>query len=514
MLFSSWNFLVWFLPATLLVFWLIPPGLEVVRKTWLIAASFFFYGYWKIDYVPLLAISIVVNYAVAEGIIRVHRSNAARRLVIAGVTLNLGVLVYFKYTNFAVSFLSFIVQRDIGAFNIILPLAISFFTFTQISYLVDVYRDRHVHYRFLDYCLFVVFFPHLIAGPIVRHWEIIPQFATRAFRVNRDNFGVGVALFFIGLFKKYAADSVALYADAVYNGATQGQPLTTFDAWIGTVCFALQIYFDFSSYSDMAIGLARMFGIKFPHNFDSPYKATSVIVFWERWHRTLTRFLREYVYFSLGGNRRGLPRQIFNILVTMLLSGLWHGAGWTFIIWGALHGSFLVINHLWRLLVKARNWTLGDPLYRGTCVVLTFVVVCLAWTFFRAPNTGVAGRVLGEMIGLHGLSLPSGLVAAGSKVGHLLTGAGFQIVNTDALNIKHYDNAMVTTALLLAVCWFLPNSQQLLAKYDPILEPVARPTRLRLNLGFAVGLIFGFLFYLILRNSFTSEPSPFIYFNF
>jgi D-alanyl-lipoteichoic acid acyltransferase DltB (MBOAT superfamily) len=514
MLFSSWNFIVYFLPVAVLVFYLIPASLEVVRKTWLIAASLFFYGYWKIEYVPLLLLSVAVNYAIAEAMVRVHQTANAKRLVFLGVSLNLALLAYFKYTNFAVSFLSFIIEKDIGNFNIILPLAISFFTFTQISYLVDVYRDRHVHYRFIDYSLFVVFFPHLIAGPIVRHWEIIPQFATKQFRVNRDNFGVGTALFMMGLFKKYLADSVALYADDVYNGAAQAASLSTFDAWIGTVAFALQIYFDFSSYSDMAIGLARMFGIKFPHNFDSPYKAGSIIVFWERWHRTLTRFLREYVYFSLGGNRRGYYRQVFNIMATMLLSGLWHGAGWTFVLWGAVHGSFLVINHSWRLKVAKLKWDLTHWAYRGAGVVLTFGVVSLAWTLFRAPNLGVAGKILSNMLGFGGVSLPLELVKPDSHVSHFLANIGCRFVSTASLNIKHYDSALENIAILLFLCWAMPNSQQLLAKYNPILEPVSRPPLFQLKLGFGMGLLFGFLLYLILRNSFVSEPSPFIYFNF
>jgi len=513
MLFSSWNFIVYFLPAALLVFYLIPCSFEVIRKSWLILASLFFYGYWKLEYVPLLILSVAVNYSLAEGIIRCHQTRSARNLLIFGVSLNLLLLGYFKYTNFAVNFLSFIVEKDLGSFNIILPLAISFFTFTQISYLVDVYRDRHVHYRFLDYSLFVVLFPHLIAGPIVRHWEIIPQFASRAFRVDRDNFGVGAALFLLGLFKKYIADSAAVYADDVYNGAAHAAALSTVDAWIGTVAFAFQIYFDFSSYSDMAIGLARMFGIKFPHNFDSPYRASSVIVFWERWHRTLTRFLREYVYYSLGGNRRGHLRQILNIMATMLLSGLWHGAGWTFIIWGALHGSFIVINHQWRLWVEKMKWNLTHWIYRAAGVVLTFTVVSLAWTFFRAPNIGVAGEMLSKMLALDGFSLPQQGIKPEAFGGHLAS-LGFRLVSTEGLNIKHYDTALETLAFLLFICWALPNTQQLLSKYHPILEPVSRPTRFRLTLGFGTGFIFGFLGYLILRNSYVSEPSPFIYFNF
>jgi D-alanyl-lipoteichoic acid acyltransferase DltB (MBOAT superfamily) len=387
-----------------------------------------------------------------------------------------------------VHFLGDLIQHDIGTFRIILPLAISFFTFTQISYLVDVYRDRHVHYNFLNYALFVVFFPHLIAGPIVRHWEIIPQFAATHFRVNRENFGVGMTLFLLGLFKKYVADAVAIYADAVYSGAAQGATVSHADAWIGTLAFAFQIYFDFSSYSDMAIGLARMFGVKFPHNFDSPYKATSVIVFWERWHRTLTRFLREYVYFTLGGNRRGYARQNVNIMATMLLSGLWHGAGWTFVLWGAVHGTFIVINHAWRLGLARMKWAPGHWSYRAAGVIVTFIVVTLAWTLFRAPNIHIAGGMLSQML------LPGG--------------------HTAGPLIKHYDMAFETLGILFVICWAMPNSQQLLGKYEPILEPVSRPAWFHLRLNFWTGLLLGFLAYLILRNAHASEPSPFIYFNF
>jgi alginate O-acetyltransferase complex protein AlgI len=514
MLFSSWNFIVYFLPAVVAGFYLIPSSWEFIRKFWLIAASFIFYGYWKLEYVPLLAGSILVNYSIAEGIIRCTQTRAAKHLLILGVTLNLLLLAYFKYTNFAVHFLGLVTHRDLGSFHIILPLAISFFTFTQISYIVDVYRDRHVHYRFLDYSLFVVLFPHLIAGPIVRHWEIIPQFAKADFRVNRDNFGIGATLFLFGLFKKFMADSVAVYADAVYNGAAHDLAVSSFDAWLGTVAFAFQIYFDFSSYSDMAIGLARMFGVKFPYNFDSPYKASSIIVFWERWHRTLTRFLREYVYFSLGGNRRGHLRQNINIMATMLLSGLWHGAGWTFVLWGALHGAFIVTNHLWRLWLERMRWTLEHWAWRAASVLLTFSVVSLAWTFFRAPNLHVASKMARRMLTFHHYSLPEQWIKPTSHAGHFYASLGFRFISTDALQITSYPWALGNVALLFFICWALPNTQQLLCRYDPVLEPVARPPRFQLKLGFWTGLLLGLLFYLILRNSYVTEPSPFIYFNF
>lgn len=513
MLFNSWNFIVYFLPTVLIVFYAIPGTWEVCRKTWLIAASFFFYGYWKLEYVPLLAISILVNYALAEGIVRCSNARA-QWLLTFGVTVNLLLLGYFKYTNFAVHFLGMVVHKDFGSFEIILPLAISFFTFTQISYLVDVYRDRHVHYRFLDYCLFVVLFPHLIAGPIVRHWEIIPQFATREFRVNRDNFSVGLAMFLFGFYKKCIADFVSFYADHVYNGVTHGLSLSTLDAWIGTVAFAFQVYFDFSSYSDMAIGLARMMGIKFPYNFDSPYKAWSVIEFWNRWHKTLTRFLREYVYYTLGGNRRGHLRQNLNIMVTMLLSGLWHGAGWTFVLWGGLHGVYLMINHQWRLLTERMNWTLKHWSYHAVSVLVTFAAVSVAWTFFRAPNMTVAGKVLFKMLALDGISLPRQWINPDRPISHFLEHCGFHFVPTKALEIGHYEQAIGILALICVMCWALPNTQQLLSRYHPILEPVNRPTRFQLKLGFWTGLAFGIAAYLMLRDLYVTEPSPFIYFNF
>jgi len=321
MLFSSWQFIFLFLPVALVVFFLIPARPTWPRKIWLLTVSLFFYGYWKIEYIPLLLFSIACNYTIADLITRHRHRRAAKTVFIIGISLNLLLLGYYKYTNFFVQFLGRVGHHDFGRFDIILPLAISFFTFTQIGYLVDVYRNQSLHYRFLDYTLFVVFFPHLIAGPIVRHWEVIPQFAERTLKVNQTDAGVGLTLFLLGLYKKVLlADPLSSYVAAVYGAAAKGLTLTWYDAWLGTLAFALQIYFDFSGYSDMAIGLARLFGIKFPINFDSPYKASSISEFWTRWHITLTRFLREYLYFPLGGNRRRPWRQALNVLVTMFLA--------------------------------------------------------------------------------------------------------------------------------------------------------------------------------------------------
>lgn len=485
MVFSAWPFLLVFLPIALIGFVSIPARWRTARKLWLCAASLVFYAYWRVEYVPLLFFSIGLNYGVAEWLTRCESARRARVILAAGVAANLLLLGYFKYTNFILEFLHMAASRQFARFDIILPLAISFFTFTQISYLVDVYRDRNLHYGWLDYTLFVVFFPHLIAGPIVRHWEIIPQYASRDLRPRRTDWGVGLALFLFGLYKKrLLADPISVYANNVYGAAEAGQLVSCFDAWLGTTAFALQIYFDFSGYSDMAIGLARMFGIRFPNNFDSPYRAASIIEFWQRWHITLTRFLREYLYYPLGGNRRGPVRQAINIMITMLLSGLWHGAGWNFIVWGGLHGCYLLVAHEWRRFRESRGWKLDHWSYRGACVALTFLAVLLAWVFFRAPSMPVAANVLSAMAAFDGFTLPA--EASG----------------------------LALTLALLALAFFLPNVQRLLAEYEPVLEHISAPTFLRLKLNAFTGVALAICFFAVIRIHFYAPTSPFLYFNF
>jgi D-alanyl-lipoteichoic acid acyltransferase DltB (MBOAT superfamily) len=514
MLFSTWQFILGFLPITLAVFFLIPARWRAARKVWLSLASLFFYGYWKVEYVPLLIFSIVFNFTIAELLNRWRGRPAARRTITVGVGVNLLLLGYYKYTNFIVSSLGIVVQKDLGRFDIVLPLAISFFTFTQIGYLVDVYRDGRLHYNFLDYALFVVFFPHLIAGPIVRHWEVIPQYAARDLRVNRADLGVGLALFLMGLFKKVLlADQAAVYADVIYGATEAGTTLDTFNAWFGTLAYALQIYFDFSGYSDMAIGLARMFSIRFPGNFDSPYRAGNIIEFWRRWHMTLTRFLREYVYFTLGGNRRGPWRQAGNVLGTFFLSGLWHGAGWTFVTWGVLHGVYLVSAHQWQRLVKNRGWRLRHWSYRGACVLLTFIAVLFSWVFFRAPNFKVANRVLASMVGANGVTMSAKVTNPERQPGRFFQAVGVQFV-ADTANVPGYTQAFRIIFGLLALAWFCPNSQQLLRQYDPIFEENIRPAWWRMRLHFGWGLAMGALLFFVARSQFTAAPSPFLYFNF
>ncbi len=513
MLFSSWQFIFLFLPVTLAVFFLIPPQPSWPRKIWLLAASLFFYGYWKIEYIPLLLFSICFNYAIAEIITRHRHHPAARVTIVVGVALNLLLLGYYKYTNFILQVLGRVSDHRFEHFDIILPLAISFFTFTQIGYIVDVYRNQSLHYRFLDYALFVVFFPHLIAGPIVRHWEIIPQFAERVLKANIADLSVGFALFLIGLYKKILlADPLSPYIATIYGAAGHGMTITWFDSWLSTLAFALQLYFDFSGYSDMAIGLARMFGMKFPVNFASPYQAASINEFWMRWHITLTRFLREYLYFPLGGNRCSPLRHAMNIMITMLLSGLWHGAGWTYVIWGGLHGGYLVVAHQWERFRKWRGWQLSHWSYHGFSVALTFIAVLFAWVFFRAPTISSAKSVIASMVGAHGLTMNDTITNPQKVPGLWWSKLGVQYVSP-AFDAGPYTLVMQLVVLTLVIAFIFPNAQQLLANYSPALEQ-ATPRWFRLKLGWFTGMVFGGTFFWVVRSFYVAAPTPFLYFNF
>jgi alginate O-acetyltransferase complex protein AlgI len=514
MLFSSWEFMLVFLPTILAVFFCVPVEWRTTRKAWLAVASLFFYGWWKVEYVLLLVVSIGINYLIAEWLVRSQGRPHKRWILGFGVTANLALLGYFKYTNFFGDLVAGLSNAPVGHVSIILPLAISFYTFTQIGYLVDVCRDPKLHYHWIDYSLFVVFFPHLIAGPIVRHWEIIPQYADRDLRVNRSDLGVGLALFLMGLYKKVIfADNASNVANAIYTAADGGVVLPWFDAWLGTIAYAMQIYFDFSGYSDMAVGIARLFGIKFPANFDSPYRASSIIEFWQRWHITLTRFLREHLYYPLGGNRLGPSRQAINIMATMLLSGLWHGADWMYVLWGGLHGLGLVINHQWRSLGQRLGWHAIKRQLRWLCVGATFAFVLVTWVPFRASSLPAAQSVWASMLGLHGITLSERTANPERQPGKALAAAGVRFV-PDVAKLTSYDAAMKLTFGLLLIAWLLPNTQQLLRDYAPALEGEIRPSWWRLRLNLAGGLALGFAFFWVVRASYSAAPSPFLYFNF
>jgi len=436
-----------FLPVTLTGFYLIGGrGHNRIAISWLVTASFFFYAWWNPVYLLLLLGSIIFNYSCGLAISRVR----SKTLLAFGIGVNLGLLGYFKYANFFVTNLNAWNLTSYHLETIILPLAISFFSFQQISYLVDAHRGETRESSFLHYCLFVSFFPQLIAGPIVHHKEMLPQFSRKEiFSFSHRMMAVGVTLFLVGLCKKtILADGIAVYAAPVFHAAAGGSGCTAFEAWLGAVAYTFQLYFDFSGYSDMAIGLAQMFGIRLPVNFYSPLKATSIIDLWRRWHITLSRFLTEYVYIPLGGNRKGTVRRYVNLMITMILGGIWHGAGWTYIIWGAVQGTYLFVNNSWRRMRIMLGHDLSKTTWWGTLMAgtLTFIAWVVSIVIFRADTLASAAIVLKSMAGLNGLYLP-----ASSALPFLLR--GWRML-----------------AILAAVVWLLPNMYQIMRKIEPAIN--------------------------------------------
>jgi len=403
LLFNSYEFIFFFLPFTFFIyFYLLNKRLVTGAKGFLVFSSLFFYSWWNITYLPLILSSMLFNYIIGNSLnenfskIKVSKKS----LLTIGIIANISLLGYFKYSDFFIENLNLMFNTDTPLLHLALPLAISFFTFQQIAYLVDSYRGETAEYDFLNYSLFVTFFPQLIAGPIVHHSEMMPQFASRWNLVkNYKNIASGLFIFSIGLFKKVViADTFAIWATSGFDVATT---LNLIEAWATSLSYTFQLYFDFSGYTDMAIGVALLFNIKLPINFNSPYKATDIQDFWRRWHITLSRFLRDYIYIPLGGNRVGEFRTYVNLLSTFILGGIWHGAGWTFVFWGFLHGIALVIHRGWK--------TLGYTLPTFLAWFITFNFINISWVFFRAKEWGDALKVLGCMFSLDNVVLPDQL---------------------------------------------------------------------------------------------------------
>ena len=388
MLFNSQVFLIIFLPIILVGYYFLS-GNKSCRIWFLIIGSFVFYGYWDMRLIPLLAGSIALNWALASA----SRQWPRLPLILLGITANLLILGVFKYANFSSESVALFLGIEQQRWSIVLPLGISFFTFQQISYLVDTARGVSPRYRFEEYALYVCFFPQLIAGPIVRHNELIFQFERNPkHRDLYENLSRGAILLVIGLVKKvFIADQLALVADPLFAVAASDTSLGLVDAWIAPIAFGLQIYFDFSGYSDMAIGLALMLGLHLPVNFNAPYRALSVREFWRRWHLTLSRFLRDYVFIPVGGSRNGPKQHIIALMITMLLGGLWHGAGWTFVVWGGMHGIALVVNHLWSRA--------GGKLGRLPAWLVTMFFIFTTWVFFRAESISAGMKHIWAMLG-------------------------------------------------------------------------------------------------------------------
>ena len=488
--FNSYPYFL-FLAAAVLGYRLLESRTLTGRRVFLLLASYAFYAWWRADFLLLLMGSTPVHYIIGREIeLRRARLVDRRIFLIGGLMFNLGLIALFKYQTLFVSTANDLLHIGLPVPNFFLPLAISFFTFEQISYLVDADQGKTHRYSLLDYSLFVAYFPHLIAGPIVRHNDLIPQFSAMR-SAHALDLAAGITLFTIGLAKKtLIADNLAPFADAIFNAAGRGTALGLTDSWLGTLFFSFQIYFDFSAYSDMALGSSVMLGIRLPVNFHSPYKAASIIEFWRRWHISLSAFLRDYLYIPLGGNRGTPARRYLNLFITMLLGGLWHGANWTFMLWGGLHGLYLTINHAFRHLTKDVTVTpaLRLPL-RGLSVLLTFAATSLAWIVFRAETLASALNVAGGLVGLG-----------------------------DSAVVSFSPLAAITLVLLFVIVWWMPNSMEIMWRHQPALpspyerEPVTpasrlswQPTRLQ---AVAYGLV------CIVAILALSNLKPFIYFQF
>ena len=468
MIFSSIPFIFAFLPISLAAFWILAKFDQRLSGLWLIAASMIFYGYWRIAFVPMLIASIAFNYFIGVMLVRLERHPRAQSIALfAGISIDITALIYFKYAVGLASFFGFESVAGTPFWEIVLPLGISFFTFTQIGYLIDVKQGVAKTRDLLSYTLFVTFFPHLIAGPILHNREMMPQFAdANTYRFSKSNLSIGLVIFAIGLVKKVVlADPLA--ADVATNFAhPELAGFTT--AWYAVVGYSLQLYFDFSGYSDMAIGLARMFNIRFPLNFNSPYKATTMIDYWQRFHITLTRFITMYIFSPIAlsvtrwrdrngydNSRRASAKPggfisliAFPTLITMALAGVWHGAGSQYLIFGILHGTYITVNHAARIYypqskaVKSQSLFWQVPTHIGK-VLSVYIAALVAFAFFRSESTGGAFQLLAGMTGQNGLGAP--------------------ILRTTLLHLS----------VLFFIVWFLPNTQQIMSRYEPAL---GRPT--------------------------------------
>jgi len=470
MLFNSYQFVFVFLPVTLIVFFLLGRANRVWAAGWLALASIVFYGYWSVKYIPLLLGSVIFNYLCGRALSRRARTPRGRPLLVAAITADLILLGFYKYADFFVTSVNDIAGAQLPTLTIVLPIGISFFTFTQIAFLVDAYRGIAREYSFTHYLLFATYFPHLIAGPILHHAEIMPQFESPApYRFSSRSFAMGVTIFTIGLAKKVlVADHFGFAASRVFDAAQAGVSIPLTAAWVGVFSYSFQLYFDFSGYTDMAIGISRLFGVDLPINFYSPYKSASIIEFWQRWHMTLSRFLRDYLYIPLGGNRNGKFRRYLNLMLTMLLGGLWHGANYTFVLWGGLHGMYLLVNHAWRSFpIRARNVD-AAPAIRGASAMIasrvaTFLCVSVAWVFFRANDLGTAHNLLRGMFGMSGLTV------------HTRAGATQQLL---ARSLPEFAAVFLAAGVLV---WAMPNTRQITDRLERALDnPAAERFYLRI----------------------------------
>jgi alginate O-acetyltransferase complex protein AlgI len=495
-LFNSYQFLFAFLPITLVGFFALGTVSRMWALRWIIFVSLLFYAWWRPLNVLLIAPSILINFALARTLQRLSEDERGRRtsrlVLLLGIAFNIAFLGYFKYIDFGRSTINDIFGTNLVLTHIILPLGVSFITFQKIAFLVDVHAKRVRQFTFQDYALFVLFFPQLIAGPIVHYREMMPQFNGASCRFNKENFAVGLTLLSFGLFKKVVlADHMATVITPIYNEAASGNEVSLLLAWAAAVGFTLQIYFDFSGYSDMALGLARFFGIRLPQNFYSPLKASSIIDFWLRWHMTLTRFLTAYIYnpltlwltrqraakggLGLAGSKTTIGAFIyllmFPILLTMFVSGLWHGAAYGFVVWGLLNGFYLATNHAWRL-IRPQLWSdrqsygrFMQPLGR----LLTFTSVAVAMVFFRSPTLTSAIDLMKGLIGHNGVALPQAIFDHLGPVAGWLHRGGVASVDSELWSGQEFTRMVMWIFALMLIALACPNTLQILARYEPAL---------------------------------------------
>ena len=495
MLFNSQEFLFVFLPATLLGFYWVGRVSRQWAILWLILTSLLFYGWWRPLNILIIGPSIIVNYLVASFLLRLSQRGDAPRMsravLLAGILFNVAFLGFFKYADFVYGTINDVFGANLILLHVILPLGISFITFQKIAFLIDVQAGRVKAFTFREYCTFVLFFPQLIAGPIVHYREMMPQFAAATCRFDKENFAVGLTLLVFGLFKKgVLADSIAPLITPIYQHSAAGGKTSLALAWLAAVGFTLQIYFDFSGYTDMALGLGRFFGIKLPPNFNSPLKASNIIDFWLNWHMTLTRFLTAYIYNPLVlwmtrrravqgrpgfGGRNPTFGAFVSLLMaplitTMFISGLWHGAGYGFIIWGLINGVYLTVNHGWRVYAahRWRDRARYQRVMKPVGFVVTFLSVTTAMVFFRATTVRSAVDVLKGLIGQNGVTLPQTLF---DHLGPSLTSALYRLgVMSDSFLTAHdFEMAAIWAAVLLFIALVCPNTLQILAPYEPAL---------------------------------------------
>lgn len=481
MIFSSYEFIFLFLPIVFSIYFYINKIKHVKLATSFLAlSSLFFYSWWNIIYLPLILSSVAINYVLSCLIISLKKRR--KFILITGISFNLLLLGYFKYSDFFLQNINLIFSNEFSLLHLTLPLAISFFTFQQIAFLIDTYKGFVLKHNFLNYLVFVTFFPQLIAGPIVHHKEMMPQFSSFENRfINFKNIYLGIFIFSIGFFKKTVlADTFSVWA---INGFDVMEQLTFIEAWVTSLSYTFQLYFDFSGYTDMATGAALLFNIKLPLNFNSPYKSTNIRDFWQRWHITLSRFLRDYVYIPMGGNRYGSFKMYSNLFVTFLIGGFWHGAGWTFILWGSVHALAIIVQRIWS--------NTGIALNRILAWFITFNFINLSWVFFRAEQWEDAEKVLNGMFGLSGFQLPN----------LFQNFSFFQNKNIQFGEVfKNFNNDSEISFWIIvafAICLFFKNSTQILRSHKP---------NKRINF-FII-----FLFLISLLN--LHNKADFIYFNF